>query len=78
MSAADVSWAVGRPTLGTLRRVVSRLKVYGKERVPLEGGIVVACNHFSLARPARARRRGPGSSTTWRRSRRTAFRGSAR
>jgi 1-acyl-sn-glycerol-3-phosphate acyltransferase len=32
-------------------QVFSRLKVYGKERVPREGGIVVACNHFSWLDP---------------------------
>ena len=52
MRAADVAWAIGRPTLGTLARLASRLKVYGKERVPREGGIVVACNHFSWLDPA--------------------------
>ncbi len=51
MNAADVSWALGRPTIGTLATVFSRLKVYGKDRVPLEGGIVVASNHFSWLDP---------------------------
>ena len=32
--------------------LASRLRVYGKERVPLEGGIVVASNHFSWLDPA--------------------------
>ena len=52
MRAADVSWAIGRPTIGALARVASRLKVYGKERVPPDGGLVVACNHFSWLDPA--------------------------
>ena len=30
----------------------SRLRVYGKERVPRTGGIVIACNHFSWLDPA--------------------------
>ena len=30
---------------------LSRLRVYGKERVPLDGGIVVASNHFSWLDP---------------------------
>jgi 1-acyl-sn-glycerol-3-phosphate acyltransferase len=51
MNAADVSWALGRPTLGTVATALSRLKIYGKERVPLEGGIVVASNHFSWLDP---------------------------
>ena len=32
--------------------LASRLRVYGKERVPLEGGVVVASNHFSWLDPA--------------------------
>ncbi len=45
-------WALGRPTLGGLARVASRLKVYGAERVPRDGGVVIACNHFSWIDPA--------------------------
>ncbi len=52
MRVADVMWALGRPTMGTLARVSTRLKVYGKGRVPRTGGIVVACNHFSWIDPA--------------------------
>ena len=51
-SAADMVWAAGRPTVGALARVASRLKVYGRERVPLHGGLVIACNHFSWLDPA--------------------------
>ncbi|HJU46572.1 MAG TPA: lysophospholipid acyltransferase family protein [Gaiellaceae bacterium] len=51
MTTADAVWSVGRFTLQPLVQVFSRLKVYGKERVPREGGIVVACNHFSWLDP---------------------------
>jgi 1-acyl-sn-glycerol-3-phosphate acyltransferase len=34
-----------------LVQVFARLRVYGKERVPREGGVVVACNHFSWIDP---------------------------
>ena len=51
MNAADVTWAIGRPTIGTAVKLVARLKVYGKERVPLDGGIVVASNHFHWLDP---------------------------
>ena len=75
---ADKVWAVGRPTIGTAVKARRRgMKVYGKERVPLTGGLVIACNHFrwidppALGAPARAR------STSWPRSRRTACPGSA-
>ncbi len=52
MSTADKVWAVGRPTIGGLVKVTARLKVYGRERVPLGGGVVIACNHFSWLDPA--------------------------
>ena len=45
-------WAVGRLTIQPVAVVASRLKIYGKERVPLEGGVVLASNHFSWLDPA--------------------------
>jgi 1-acyl-sn-glycerol-3-phosphate acyltransferase len=51
MRAADAVWGVGRMTIAPVAKGLSRLKVYGKERVPLEGGLVVACNHFSWLDP---------------------------
>jgi 1-acyl-sn-glycerol-3-phosphate acyltransferase len=50
-TAADKVWAVGRPTVGTATKLAARLKVYGKERVPMTGGLVIACNHFSWLDP---------------------------
>lgn len=50
-TTADKVWAVGRPTIGTFVRVAAKLKVYGRERVPLDGGLVIACNHFSWLDP---------------------------
>jgi 1-acyl-sn-glycerol-3-phosphate acyltransferase len=50
-SAVDKVWAVGRPTIGAAARAGTRLRVYGRERVPRTGGIVVACNHFSWIDP---------------------------
>jgi 1-acyl-sn-glycerol-3-phosphate acyltransferase len=47
----DVAWAIGRPTLGTLVRLLAPLRVYGSERVPPEGGVVLALNHFSWLDP---------------------------
>ena len=51
MTATGIAWGVGRMTLQPLVVVGARLRVYGRERVPLEGGIVVACNHFSWIDP---------------------------
>ncbi len=51
MTRTDVAWAIGRRTLGTLVRLVAPLRVYGEERVPREGGVVLALNHFSWLDP---------------------------
>jgi 1-acyl-sn-glycerol-3-phosphate acyltransferase len=51
MNTPDVVWAVGRPTLGTILRLLVPLRIYGSERVPREGGIVLALNHFSWLDP---------------------------
>jgi len=50
-TTADKVWAVGRPTIGGAVQVAARLKVYGKERVPMAGGLVIACNHFHWVDP---------------------------
>jgi 1-acyl-sn-glycerol-3-phosphate acyltransferase len=47
MTHKDVSWFLGRTTLGNMARVASRFRSYGRERVPAEGGFVLAVNHFS-------------------------------
>jgi 1-acyl-sn-glycerol-3-phosphate acyltransferase len=51
MNKTDAIWAVGRVTIGTAVKLVAPLRVYGAERVPLEGGLVVASNHFSWIDP---------------------------
>jgi 1-acyl-sn-glycerol-3-phosphate acyltransferase len=51
MNRTDVIWALGRPTIGTFVKLVAPLRVYGSERVPLMGGLVVASNHFSWIDP---------------------------
>lgn len=51
MNRTDVIWALGRPTIGTAVKLIAPLRVYGAERVPLEGGLVVASNHFSWIDP---------------------------
>ena len=51
MNRTDAIWAIGRPTIGNAVKLVSRFRVYGAERVPLEGGLVVASNHFSWLDP---------------------------
>jgi 1-acyl-sn-glycerol-3-phosphate acyltransferase len=51
MNGVELAWAIGRPTIGTLVRTFVPLRVYGRERVPAEGGIVMAFNHFSWIDP---------------------------
>lgn len=51
MNRTDAVWAVGRATIGTAVKLVAPLRVYGAERVPMDGGLVVASNHFSWIDP---------------------------
>jgi 1-acyl-sn-glycerol-3-phosphate acyltransferase len=51
MNRVDAAWAVGRVTIGSAVRLMAPLRTYGVERVPLEGGIVMACNHFHWLDP---------------------------
>jgi 1-acyl-sn-glycerol-3-phosphate acyltransferase len=51
MNRTDAVWAVGRLTIGTAVRIAAPLRVYGAERVPNGGGLVVAANHFSWIDP---------------------------
>jgi 1-acyl-sn-glycerol-3-phosphate acyltransferase len=51
MNRAEVIWAVARPTLGTILRLLAPLRIYGSDRVPREGGVVLALNHFSWLDP---------------------------
>jgi 1-acyl-sn-glycerol-3-phosphate acyltransferase len=51
MKAADVTWMLGRPTIGLAATLATRLEVYGEDRFPRDGGVVVAANHFSWIDP---------------------------
>lgn len=52
MSGVDAVWRVGRCTISPAVLLTARLKVYGKENVPREGGAVLALNHFHWLDPA--------------------------
>ena len=47
MNSVDVLWPFGRYSLGALAAVAARLHVYGKDRIPPTGGVVLALNHFA-------------------------------
>jgi 1-acyl-sn-glycerol-3-phosphate acyltransferase len=51
MNRTDLVWSIGRPTIGGAVRLLARLRFYGRERVPMQGGLVIACNHFSWIDP---------------------------
>jgi 1-acyl-sn-glycerol-3-phosphate acyltransferase len=51
MNRLDAIWAVGRLTIGSAVRAFVPLRIYGSERVPKEGGVVLAMNHFSWIDP---------------------------
>lgn len=46
-----VYWTIGKGLLATATRIVVPLRSYGSERVPREGGCVLAMNHFSYVDP---------------------------
>jgi 1-acyl-sn-glycerol-3-phosphate acyltransferase len=52
VNTTDLFWMLGRPTIGGVVRLFAPLRVYGRERVPSEGGVVLALNHFSWLDPA--------------------------
>jgi 1-acyl-sn-glycerol-3-phosphate acyltransferase len=52
VNVTDAVWVVGRLTIAPTARAFSRLRVYGRDRVPSRGGVVIACNHFSWLDPA--------------------------
>ncbi|MBV8065747.1 MAG: 1-acyl-sn-glycerol-3-phosphate acyltransferase [Actinobacteria bacterium] len=41
------NWAWGKWVMGGPAALLSRLRVYGRDRIPASGGAVVAFNHFS-------------------------------
>ena len=51
MNRTDAIWAIGRPTIGGAVKILAPMRVYGAERMPMEGGLVVAANHFSWVDP---------------------------
>ena len=49
MKAVDlVYYPVGKGVLGSMTRLATSIRVYGTERIPREGGGVLAMNHFNF------------------------------
>jgi 1-acyl-sn-glycerol-3-phosphate acyltransferase len=51
VKCADAVWGVGRFTVQPIVKLLVPLRVYGIERVPRNGGVVLAFNHFSWVDP---------------------------
>jgi 1-acyl-sn-glycerol-3-phosphate acyltransferase len=51
VNRVDVAWKIGRVTIGSLVRAFTPLRVYGAERLPRDGGLVLAFNHFHWIDP---------------------------
>jgi 1-acyl-sn-glycerol-3-phosphate acyltransferase len=52
VSAVDlVYWTIGKGVIATATRILVPLRSYGTERIPREGGCVLAMNHFSYVDP---------------------------
>jgi 1-acyl-sn-glycerol-3-phosphate acyltransferase len=43
-----VYWPVGKGVLGSMTRLATSIRAYGTERIPREGGAVLAMNHFNF------------------------------
>jgi 1-acyl-sn-glycerol-3-phosphate acyltransferase len=46
LTVPDVAWAVGRWYIGIPTRLTTRVRAYGRNRLPKTGGIVLAINHL--------------------------------
>jgi hypothetical protein len=42
VNRVGIAWAIGKPIMGLPTALVTRLRIYGRDRVPRTGGIVVA------------------------------------
>ena len=51
MNRTQFAWLVGRPTIGGLVRVFAPMRVYGLDRIPMHGPLVLCFNHFSWLDP---------------------------
>jgi 1-acyl-sn-glycerol-3-phosphate acyltransferase len=51
MTRAQWAWLIGRPPIGAVVKIFAPLRVYGLDRVPMNGPLVLCFNHFSWLDP---------------------------
>jgi 1-acyl-sn-glycerol-3-phosphate acyltransferase len=51
MNRTQIAWLFGKPFFGTLVRAVAPMRVYGRDRIPVDGPVVLCFNHFSWLDP---------------------------
>lgn len=51
MTRTQAAWLVGRPSFGALVKLFAPLRVYGRDRIPEHGPLVLCLNHFSWLDP---------------------------
>ncbi|TML00745.1 MAG: 1-acyl-sn-glycerol-3-phosphate acyltransferase, partial [Actinobacteria bacterium] len=51
MNRTQIAWLFGRPFFGAVVRTVAPLRVYGRDRIPANGPLVLCFNHFSWLDP---------------------------
>jgi len=51
MTRAQWAWLFGRPFFGGLVKLFAPLRVYGRDRVPMNGPLILCFNHFSWLDP---------------------------
>jgi 1-acyl-sn-glycerol-3-phosphate acyltransferase len=51
MNRTQAAWLVGRPSFGALVKLFAPLRVYGRDRIPANGPLVLCFNHFSWLDP---------------------------
>jgi 1-acyl-sn-glycerol-3-phosphate acyltransferase len=47
VNRVEALWPLGRYTFGWLGALTARVRYYGSDRIPRQGGVVLALNHFS-------------------------------
>lgn len=51
MNRTQWAWLFGRPFFGGLVKLLTPLRVYGRDRIPLNGPLILCFNHFSWLDP---------------------------